>query len=96
MNRDQLVELVVATIKDFAICDQVTFETINETTHLFGVEGLLDSIGLVSVVLDVEQQINDRLEIPISIADDRAMSQKHSPFRTVGSLADYVLTLIEE
>jgi len=28
------------------------------------------------------------------LADERALSQKHSPFRSVGSLADYVSELV--
>jgi acyl carrier protein len=97
MHRAQLVDLIATTVTDFALpAPGVSVEPIDETTSLFGADGLLDSIGLVSVVLDIEQQVNDRLGISISIADDRAMSQKRSPFRTVGRLADYVLTLIEE
>jgi acyl carrier protein len=67
---------------------------VNETTRLFG--GALDSVGLVSLIVELEQQIADRGEASITIADDRAMSQKRSPFRTIGSLADYVQGLMME
>ena len=97
MNRDELVALISATARDFVLTAAGDAPvTVDEATRLFGSNGLLDSLGLVSVVLDVEQQINDHLNLAISIADDRAMSQQRSPFRTVGSLADYVLTLIAE
>jgi hypothetical protein len=32
----------------------------------------------------------------VSLMDDRAMSQTRSPFRTVGSLAEYVTELTRE
>jgi len=44
----------------------------------------------------VEQNLNDRCNTAITVADERAMSQKRSPFRTVGNLADYALMLLAE
>jgi acyl carrier protein len=48
------------------------------------------------LIVEVEQQVNETYGIDIVIADDRAMSQAHSPFRTIGSLADYIETLLKE
>jgi len=64
-------------------------------TQLFG-GGDLDSLGLVNLIVSVEQNIEDEFNVIITIADDRALSQKHSPFRTVGSLADYIEILLKE
>jgi acyl carrier protein len=71
-------------------------EDLSEETAIFGREGFLDSLSLVTVVLSIEQQVNDEYGVTITIADDRAMSQRHSPFRTIGSLADYVSLLVAE
>ena len=65
-------------------------------TVLFGNKGKLDSLGLVSLIVAIEQKIEEALEIPITLADERAMSQKQSPFRTIGTLADYIDTLLKE
>jgi acyl carrier protein len=65
-------------------------------TSLFGKGGRLDSLGLVNLLLLVEEQIVDSLGVSITIADERALSLKHSPFRDVHSLADYVAQLVEE
>ena len=67
-----------------------------EETYLFGSKGFLDSLGLVSVVLDVEQKVNDLYGLSISLADDRSVSQQRSPFRSVASFADYILMLSAE
>ncbi len=64
-------------------------------TRLFGREGLLDSMGLVTLVVAVEQAIEDEYGVSVSLADDRALSQRTSPFRTVGSLADYAARLLD-
>jgi acyl carrier protein len=65
-------------------------------TILLGGSGILDSLGLVSLIISVEQGIEDALGISISLADEKAMSQSRSPYRTVGSLAEYATRLIME
>ena len=58
-------------------------------TPLFGRNGLLDSLGLVSLVVAVEQAIEDRFGVALSLADEKALSQTQSPYRTIASLAAY-------
>jgi hypothetical protein len=69
---------------------------VNRETHLLGANTLLDSSALVSLLVEVEQQINDAVGTEILLADDRAMSQKRSPFRNIGTLAEYVVMLLNE
>jgi acyl carrier protein len=65
-------------------------------TTLFGKGGQLDSLGLVSFIVEVEQQVEEELGVQITLADERAMSQQKSPFLTIRTLADYVALLVEE
>lgn len=65
-------------------------------TILFGNGGQLDSLGLVSFIVEVEQKIEEELSISITLADERAMSQKNSPFMTLQTLTEYVSLLIKE
>ncbi|MDH7513630.1 MAG: hypothetical protein QHH14_11850 [Clostridiales bacterium] len=51
---------------------------------------------MVSLIVDIEQRLKEKLNIHITIADERAMSMERSPFRTVESLADYIQLLVEE
>lgn len=69
---------------------------VGEGTLLFGDAGLLDSVGLVSLIVAVEQEIETDLDMSIVLADERAMSQANSPFRTIGALAAYASTLAAE
>lgn len=70
--------------------------SIQPDTALFGLNGHLDSLALVYLVLDVEQRVEESLGVPIILTDDRAMSQRRSPFRTVESLAQYVHSQVNE
>ena len=65
-------------------------------TVLFGEDGKLDSLGLINLVVAVEQNIEDEFDVTITLADERAMSQETSPFRTVETLTDYIEMLLGE
>lgn len=57
---------------------------------LYGRGGVLDSMGLVSMVVAVEQLVEERLGVGVILADEKAMSQSSNPFRTVGVFAEYL------
>jgi len=65
-------------------------------TVLFGPSGKLDSLGLVNFLVTAEQRLQDQFGVTISLADERAMSQERSPFRTVATMADYIEKLLSE
>ena len=67
----------------------------SETTSLYGSDSKLDSLGLINLIVSVEQIIEEVFDITITLADERAMSQKNSPFRTIGSLTNYIEILLE-
>lgn len=97
-TRIELVEMISTSVRDQlrAAGRGDLAKELNESSPLFGTGGLLDSLGLVTAILEVEQQVNDRAGTELTLADDRAMSQKNSPFRTIGRLADYVLERLQE
>jgi hypothetical protein len=65
-------------------------------TLLFGSGAVLDSLELVSVIVDVEVATSEASGQDISLTDDRAMSQSISPFTDVNSLTNYILLLLSE
>lgn len=93
---DQIVTVIVATLGELAEQGVVESDDTapDAATELFGEEGMLDSVGLVSLVVAVEQRLADELGIEVSLADERALSQRASPYRTVGSLAGYAAGLV--
>ena len=69
-------------------------ENITKETRLYGGNSALDSLGLVSLIADLEEIISDEFDIEVVLADEKAMSQRTSPFRTVETLTDYIYTLV--
>jgi acyl carrier protein len=59
---------------------------------IFGDGSPLDSLGLVSLLIEIEDQLAAR-GWTVSLSDERAMSQKRSPFRDVPSLVAYIQSL---
>jgi len=53
----------------------------SSSSIIYGSKGYLDSIGLVNFVVAAEQKIEDELGITINLTDEKAMSQKNSPFK---------------
>jgi acyl carrier protein len=68
----------------------------NEDVVLFGEGGVLDSLGLVNLVVAVEEAIEAELGLVVTIADERALEASQNPFETVKALAAYVLRLVAE
>jgi hypothetical protein len=68
----------------------------SEEAPLFGPGGQLDSLGLVSLILDVEELVNERAGVGLQLADERAMTLRRNPFRDVRSLSDYIVARLAE
>jgi len=93
--KSELVSLLVKAVREVGELGSAPLPpTMDGETPLFGREGFLDSLGLVTLMVAVEQAIEDELGVSVSLADERALSQRTSPYRTVGTLADYASTLI--
>lgn len=96
-ERAALVELVLESLRNLLIEQGRDLpDDLGTETALLGKRATVDSLGLVTLIVELEQRIEEQYDLALTLADDRAMSQQRSPFRTVGTLADYVATLIAE
>ena len=71
-------------------------DPVSEATPLMGEAAALDSLGLVNLIVDLEGRLLDDFDVEVTLADERAMSLEDSPFRTVGTLAEYAHNLASE
>lgn len=65
-------------------------------TVVLGSGGKLDSLSVVNLLMLTEQKLEDEFNFPVSLADERAMSQERSPFRTLATMAGYIEQLLKE
>jgi acyl carrier protein len=68
---------------------------VSSGTPLFGHAGRLDSLGLVNLILLVEERVQSEFGVEVTLSDDRALSQQDSLFRNVQTLTEHVCRLIE-
>lgn len=64
-------------------------------TALYGAQGNLDSMGLVALLIDIEEMLQDE-GINVSLSDERAMSMANSPFKNVPTLVAHISNLLTE
>ncbi len=93
---EELVALIVGVLQEQSDGRGVKIAVeLGGETPLFGRDGVLDSMGLVTLVVALEQTIEDEYGVSVSLADERALAERKSPFRTIGTLADYARRVIE-
>lgn len=97
MRQEEIVEVIYKAIDSVNIMLPADRQLAKgEGTVLFGKNGMLDSMGLVSFVLDVEQILQLEHHIDIRLTTEKAMAQERSPFQTVQSLAKFIQSLQDE
>ncbi|HUU46552.1 MAG TPA: acyl carrier protein [Acidobacteriota bacterium] len=96
-EKDKIVQAIYAVVEETnAELPEAEHLAKSPDTVLFGEAGKLDSMGLVNFVVAAEQRIQEDFGVVVSLSDDRALSQRNSPFRTLGTLIEYVGTLLKE
>ena len=97
MSLEVIQNLIIETLKEYnQELESKELENPTINTRLYGASSVLDSLGLVYVIGDLEDKIYKNFHNSIVLADERAMSQKASPFRSVETLANYIQNLLEE
>ena len=91
MKKDQIISDLLLP-KYLAL----TGEAATIATPLIGSGAKIDSVQLVSFLLDVEDGVKEKFGKKIRIISENALSQKNSPFLHITSFAEYVETLLEE
>lgn len=92
--KEKIINIINDTIKNYN-------EDLNEgekikndwDTSLYGENSNMDSMDLVSFVVALEQNLEEEFNRSISLADEKAMSQKSSPYKTLNNLLEYILKI---
>ena len=64
--------------------------------RLLGSDSGIDSLTFVTLMVAVEEQIQKKLAKSVVLVDEGNMAAEKNPFRTVGSLAEYVEKLVSQ
>ncbi len=97
MTKQEITAIVINQVEQLnETFSEVQKIIVNENTVLFGNGSSIDSLSLVSIIVDLEMLFSDEYGFDISLTDDRAMIREISPFDSVTSLVDYIFEIINE
>ena len=97
MSDNDELALVKATVEE--LNGELGYDHLNEvaaSSDLFGGPGGIDSISLVRIIAEVERAASEKYGRPVVLADERAMSRRNSPYRTVGTIAELLRERLAE
>jgi acyl carrier protein len=85
-NEERIRAIIVETLPPGA----------NANSTIFGSGGILDSLGLVNFLADLEYRLSEEFDRPVAMASDQAMSRSRSPYRDVSALAAHVTEQLDK
>ncbi len=95
MNKQELIVMMTEILQDVvADSDAEQSADVTATTPLVGEGAAITSLSLVSFIIGVELEIEEKYDMELTLVSEEALSRNESPFRTIDALSDYVLELV--
>jgi len=102
MQKPELVAMMTELLQ--SLVDQASLEEggqnpgvrVAADSPLIGDQAVVTSMNLVSFIADVESTLAEQHDLSLTLVSEKALSRKNSPFRTIDTLADYVMELTLE
>ena len=94
-NKNEIIKIIIKVASNIVGTenDETRFDS---NSNIFGENAPFDSLEFVNLIVGVEQDIEENYNMSITLADEKAMSEKENPFKTIGSLADYIVVILDE
>ncbi len=97
LDQEKAEEIVVRALRQVFTQEGLEVPAaIDRETVLVGTDAVIDSLGVVSLIVEIEQIVEAEHTVSIILANERAMSARNSPFRTVGVLSEHVVAMVTE
>jgi acyl carrier protein len=93
--RKDIEKIVFNAIRKIKNIQNKKISKISLNTNIYGEKGNFDSLGLVNLIVEIEDKVYKKFNKKIVLADEKAMSRKHSPFKDVQSLVNYIENLLK-
>ncbi|WP_257403787.1 hypothetical protein [Campylobacter lari] len=95
--QEKIQNIIFYSLKNLADeLENDDFKNPNLKTKIYGINGNLDSLALVSLVSDLEELLSEEFNKEIILANEKMMSVRNSPFKDVESLTDYIIKKLQE
>ena len=95
--REKIFNIILNSLNELnKTLNNPELNNINLQTALYGKDGLLDSLALITLIMDLEDKISNEFNKSIKLANEITMSFTDSPFKSVENLIEYIEKLINE
>jgi len=69
---------------------------VSASTLVTGDGGVLTSLGVISLILAIEEKVNETFSIQVMLFDESLIADPKGPFRTIGALVDHVHAVVQK
>ncbi|WP_175744612.1 hypothetical protein [Burkholderia ambifaria] len=95
--QDQLNKMLTEAIKSQdPYLEQPVDLSQGRDAKLYAEAGQLDSLSLVTIIADLEENIFKNLGVRLQLANERDLAVENSPFNTFGRMVDYIEARVRE
>jgi acyl carrier protein len=95
MGIEEIEQIILKMLGDSVDEIELVVGSLSLDSVLLGENAVIDSLSLVNLIVDLEEEINDRTGVMISLTDDEAVFAEPSPYSSVKNLALYVDHLLK-
>lgn len=90
MQIDEIKSVIVTALNEILTERGLEAVSDKDGTQLFGEGSVIDSLDLVTIIVQIEEAIREKDGRSIEVVDENSVINIDSPFRTVDSLAKLV------
>ncbi len=94
-NSGEILKIIKEAIEEFNELQESDENRLifHAETILFGRGGKLKSVDLVRLIVEIEFKLGEHFGIVNVLTSEKAMSRQNSPFKTIGTLTEYICSL---
>lgn len=81
-------QIIIEVLAEYLRTQEIDHQ-IDDKTVIFGENGILDSMGIVNLIVDLEGYFSDK-GVELNLTSEKALSLRNSPFRSVASIAEFI------
>jgi acyl carrier protein len=95
-NKVEICKIIEQAFREVAEQSDINLpEMIDEEMRILGGNSPFDSMHVVNIIVLIEEEVSDTFDVDITLANEHTMSQSKSPFRSIGTLADYIVETLK-
>jgi hypothetical protein len=89
-TRDQIESVIVETLSSI----RPELPRAQGSTPLLGERAVVDSVGFITLLVAIEQNLENSVDLSASFMEQNAVDDSQNPFSTLSSLTDHICQIL--